>query len=74
MKAPEYSSKIPIIIRGNVIRLCREYSESFETTIPEEWELAISNLSVDCDVPVKSYNRYPITEAPYEVKTISGLV
>ena len=23
-------------------------------TIPEEWELAFSNLSVDCDVPFKS--------------------
>ena len=74
MKATEYSSKVPVIIGTNVIRLCREYSESFETTIPEEWELAFSNLSVDCDVPVKSSNRYPITVAPYEVKTISGLV
>ncbi|XP_061180597.1 uncharacterized protein LOC133189209 [Saccostrea echinata] len=74
MKGTEYSSKVPIIVGTNIIRLCKEYSKCIETTIPDEWELAFINLSLDSDMPVKSTNKYPITVAPYEVKTISGLV
>lgn len=73
-KGTEYNSQVPIIVGTNIIRLCKEYSNSTDVIIPDEWKLAFTNLSINNDIPVKTTNKYSITVGPFECKTISGIV
>ena len=72
-KGTEYSSKVPIIVGTNIIKICKEFSQYDDLNIPDEWELAFSNLETS-EIPVKTTNRYSITIGPHEVKTLSGIV
>ncbi|XP_061185873.1 uncharacterized protein LOC133193977 [Saccostrea echinata] len=73
-KGTEYSSKVPVIVGTNVIRLCRDYANSDNTNVPKEWKIALTNLSINNAIPVKTTNIHSITVGPYEVKTLSGIV
>lgn len=68
-KGTEYNSQVPIIVG----RFCKEYSNSADVIIPNEWKLAFTNLSVNNDIPVKTINKYSITMGPFECKTVSGM-
>lgn len=72
-KGTEYNSQVPIIVGRNIIRFCKEYSNSADVIIPNEWKLAFTNLSVNNDIPVKTINKYSITMGPFECKTVSGM-
>lgn len=66
-KGTEYNSQVLIIVGTNIIRLCKKYSNSADviTSIPNEWKLAFTNLSVNNDIPVKAINKYYITMGPF---------
>lgn len=46
-KGTEYNSQVLIIVGTNIIRLCKEYSNSADVIIPDEWKLAFTNLSTN---------------------------
>lgn len=66
----EYNSKIPAIIRTNVIRLYQDTSSASGN--PEEWQTAFNSLCNNT-VPVKTTNNFNIRVGPGEVKTINGI-
>lgn len=69
-KTSDYSSKIPVIVGTNVIRYCKEFSDMSDSA----WKSAIENLNLNCCLPVKTTNRFPIKLEPNEVKYIRGIV
>lgn len=69
-KDSDFNSKVPVIIGTNVIRLCVDFTGE----CGEAWQLAINNMCVNCSLPVKTTNRFPIHLGPNEVKFIRGMV
>ena len=66
----EYNSKVPVIIRTNLIRLCK--TDSSDSEVPVEWQTAFNCLTGD-SIPVKTTNNYAIRIGPNEVRTIHGI-
>ena len=69
----DYNSKVPAIIGTNVINLCKSFSSTLDSDVPEQWKLAFDSL-VDDTLPVKSTNNFSVQIAPGEIKTLSGIV
>lgn len=46
-KGTEYNCQVLIIVCTNIIRLCKEYSNSADVIIPDEWKLTFTNLSTN---------------------------
>ena len=73
MNNTDYNSKVPAIIGTNVINLCKSFSSTVDSDVPEQWKLAFDSL-VDDTLPVKSTNNFSVRIAHGEIKTLSGIV
>lgn len=69
----EYNSQVPLVLGTNVLNICKS-NMSDDSTLPKEWDTALSSLARNCLSNVNSINKKVVTLKPRASMTISGMV